>query len=240
MKYLTAFILCLIVPLASQENGAIAGNNAVQTLEKLQKRADIAYQKQRYGRALQVYQLLSEAGDKFSAFRIATMYEDGLSVDKDLVEAYAWSYLAAETRRQAFVDYHRQIKQRLGDEQLAVARTRAGELIREHGIYTSAVRTKHTLRKMLFECAGSRVGNTCSKIDVSWNGCSISADRLPSLQCLRLGAIGLTSYNIMPSTVRTAQRGLDELIATYNPGQVELGDFELIDVEVLPQGGEGD
>ena len=193
MKYLTIFILCFIaLPLSGQ----VSSNNAVQTLEKLQDRADTAYQKQRYSRALQVYQLLSEAGDKFSAFRIATMYEDGLSVDKDLVEAYAWSYLAAETRRQAFVDYHRQIKQRLGDEQLAVARTRAGELIREHGIYTSAVRTKDTLRKMLFECAGSRVGNTCSKVSVDWKGCSISANRLPSMQCLRLGVIGLTSYNI--------------------------------------------
>lgn len=235
MKHLTFCIVCFMTLYISAQ---ASGNNAVLTLEKLQKRADIAYQKKRYARALQAYQLLSEAGDKFSAFRIATMYEDGLGVDKDLVEAYAWSYLAAEIQRQTFVEYHSQIKQRLADGQLAIARARAGELIREHGIYTTAIRTKDTLRKMLFECAGSRVGNTCDKVNVDWKGCSISADRLPSIQCLRLGVIGLTSYNTMPSTVRAAQRGLDELIDTYNPGRVELGDFELIDDDVQPKEGE--
>jgi len=124
----------------------------------------------------------------------------------------------------------------LNDEQLSRAQDRAGELIREFGMYAYATDTDKRLRSMLSQCAGSRVGNTCNKISVSWPGCDIAVgngagndtDRLPSVGCLRVGSLGLTSYNVMPSTIRAVRKCLDDYIAEYNPGQVELGDFELI------------
>ena len=62
----------------------------------------------------------------------------------------------------------------LNDEQLSRAQDRAGELIREFGMYAYATDTDKTLRSMLSQCAGSRVGNTCNKISVSWPGCDIA------------------------------------------------------------------
>lgn len=225
-------LLFLIMCLTTQ---IVFAQNAVGRFNELQTQADLAYQSGHYDRAYQLYQQLNKAGDKFSAFRIATMYEDGLHVEQDMIEAYAWSYLAAESGRQALRAYHEDIKQRLSNAQLDQARSRAGELIRDYGMFTYATASKKTLRSMLSQCAGSRVGNTCNKISVSWFGCDISANgnldtgRLPSVECLQVGSLGLTSYNVMPSTIRVVQKGLDEFIDQYNPGRVELGDFELID-----------
>jgi len=43
----------------------------------------------------------------------------------------------------------------------------------------------------------------------------------------------------MPINIRAVQKGLAEVIKKYQPGQVELGDFELIDEDAEPQDGEG-
>ncbi len=231
-------LLLLMLSLTTQ---FVLAQNAVGKFQELQKQADLAFQNGHYARAYQLYQHLNKAGDKFSAFRIASMYEDGLYVDPDLVEAYAWSYLAAESGRQQLRAYHEDIKRRLNAEQLTQARARAGELIRQYGMFAYATASKKTLRGMRSNCVGSRVGSRCDKVGVSWNGCDISAsggqsaldtsdpDRLPSLECLQVGSLGLTGYNEMPATIRAVQKGLDEFIDQYNPGRVELGDFELID-----------
>jgi hypothetical protein len=229
-------LLLLLIMILTTHN-AVA-QNALFKFQETQNQADQAYQSGYYARAYQLYQQLNKAGDKFSAFRIATMYEDGLHVEQNLVEAYAWSYLAAESGRQKLRAYHEHIKRRLNEEELSQARERAGELIRDYGMFTYATASKKTLRSMLSQCVGSRVGSRCDKVSVNWSGCSISiaddksssdTDRMPSVACLRVGSLGLTSYNVMPSTIRAVQKGLDEFIDQYNPGRVELGDFDLID-----------
>jgi len=173
--------------------------------------------------------MLSQVGDKFSAFRIATLYEDGLGVEQNMNEAYAWSYLAAETGRQAFIDYHQQIKEKLNDDQLTHARKRAGELIRSNGKYAYAIAAQKRLRDVRFKCTGSRTGNSCSRVDASWLGCSVASEQLPSLDCLYFGSLSLMSYNGMPLQLNQASQDLREFINDYSPGIVELGDFELND-----------
>ncbi|MBU1189190.1 MAG: hypothetical protein KKC01_09180 [Gammaproteobacteria bacterium] len=231
---MSKLLLLLVACLSTQP---VFAQNALFRFQETQKQADQAYNNGSYAHAYKLYQLLNEAGDKFSAFRIATMYEDGLHVEQSLVEAYAWSFLAAESGRQKLRAYHEDIKKRLHKEQLTMARERAGALIEEFGMFSYAMNSNKTLHSMLKQCAGSRVGNTCDKISVSWPGCDISVgngqgndtDRLPSVDCLRIGSLGLSSYNVMPSTIRAVQKGLNEYINEYNPGRVELGDFELID-----------
>jgi len=203
--------------------------SAVEAMKTMQTRADSAYADKRYDLAYKLYSMLTQVGDKFSAFRIATLYEDGLGVGQDMIEAYAWSYLATETGRQAFIDYHQQIKDKLNDDQLTHARKRAGELIRSYGKYAYAIEAQKRLRDVRFKCTGSRTGNTCSKVDASWLGCSVASEELPSLDCLYFGSLSLMSYNGMPLQLNQAMRDLREFIYDYSPGKVELGDLELID-----------
>ncbi len=231
---LKCLVLLMLVPLTNVTYGQA---NAVLVFEQMQQQADMAFKEAHYARAFRLYKPLAEVGDKFSAYRIASMYESGLHVGQDIIEAYGWSYLAAETDIQSFRNYHNNIKKRLSEDQLQQARDRAVDLLMQHGIWTNAVQSSKTLRKVLSTCAGSRVGNTCNKLRINWRGCNISNAEIPyetgtpPESCLRLGSAGLSSYNAMPLNIRAVQKGLAEVIDKYQPGQVELGDFELIDDE---------
>lgn len=226
-RLLWTFCLLLCQPLLAQDGAA--NMNAVLALQQLQQRADQAYTENNFARAHELYQHLNRIGDKFAQFRIAAMYEDGRHVEQSLVEAYAWSFLAAETGRQAFRDYHAQIKARLSSQQLSLARERASELIAEHGIFAQAVRAQNLLREELKSCTGSKVGNRCDAVSSVSFDCGLGADRLPEPKCLRIGSMGLPAVaGAFPAQIRQVQNGLRDFIREYNPGRVELGDFELI------------
>jgi len=235
MKNILVWIFCLLLwqsALAQSLGSGVAGGgnmNAVQALQMLQKRADQAYAENDYQRAHELYLHLNRIGDKFAQFRIAAMHEDGHFVEQSLIEAYAWSFLAAETGRKAFRDYHQQIKSRLQAESLQSARERAAELVAEHGIFVQAVRAQDLMRQERRRCTGSRIGSRCDAVAAISFDCGLGADRLPEPKCLRIGSLGLTAIaGVFPAQIRQVENGLRDFIREYNPGRVELGDFELI------------
>ncbi|MDA3933550.1 MAG: hypothetical protein PF630_04365 [Gammaproteobacteria bacterium] len=202
--------------------------NAKQALQQMQGRADQAFAEQNYQRAFQFYNKLNKIGDNYSQFRLATMYEDGLYVEPDIIEAYAWSYLAAEVGRKAYMDYHLQIKSKLTAGQLPLARQRASELIKKYGVFVSLVRTQDLLRESLKNCTGSKVGNRCDAVSMQSFNCSSANELEGNLDCLRIGSLGLASIAVSPVDIRMLQRSLRDYIDQYQPGRIELGDFELI------------
>jgi len=195
--------------------------------------ADDAYADQDYKLAYRRYQKLAEIGDKFAQFRLAAMFEEGQFVDQDMIEAYAWSYLSAESGRAEYANYHSNIKSHLSSDQLTPARQRAGDLITKFGLYRQAAEAEDLLVKTLRSCTGSRVGNTCDAVEVTDFTCNIQSDRMPSPSCLRIGTMGLQAIvGSFPLQIRHVRQNLRNFMDQYNPGRVELGDFELIDEDV--------
>jgi len=230
----TAFVLLVsfTLPDLHAQTTLIGGGsmNAVQALQQAQLRADDAYNNKDYKVAYRRYLKLAEIGDKFAQFRLAVMHEDGHHVEQNMVQAYAWSYLAAENQRREFVDYHQSIKARLNSDSLDAARKRASDLIADYGLYRQAVAAEELLIKTLRTCTGSRVGNTCDAVEVEELTCNIQSDRIPPPSCLRIGSMGLQAIvGSFPLQIRHVRQNLREFIDRYNPGRVELGDFELID-----------
>jgi len=216
------------------------GMNAVQSLQQAQQRADDAYADQNYKAAYRRYMKLAEVGDKFAQFRLAVMYEEGQHVAQDMIASYAWSYLAAESRRKEFTSYHASIKSKLKPAQLNAARRNAGDLIAKYGLYRQAAEAEELLVKTLRTCTGSRVGNTCDAVEVTDFTCNIQSDRMPSPSCLRIGTMGLQAIvGSFPLQIRHVRQNLRNFMDQYNPGRVELGDFELIDEDAEPRDGEG-
>jgi hypothetical protein len=239
MKYyiLIFYIVIIIIsyiPESNAQNLSIGGSgmNAVQALRQSQMLADDAYADQDFKLAYIRYQTLAEIGDKFAQFRLAVMFEEGQFVDQDMVEAYAWSYLAAENGRAEYTSYHSNIKSHLSSDQLTSARQRAGDLITKFGLYRQAAEAEDLLVQTLRSCTGSRVGNTCDAVEVADFTCNIQSDRVPSPSCLRIGTMGLQSIvGNFPLQIRHVRKNLRDFMDQYNPGRVELGDFELIDSE---------
>jgi len=202
--------------------------NAKQALEQMQQRADLAYTDGDYARAYRLYDKMQKIGDHFSEYRLATMYENGWYVEQNLIEAYAWSYLAAESGRQAYRDYHESIKQKLSAADLKSARERAGNLIVENGVYVNMVENRRLLRDASRKCTGSRLGSRCDAVSLAAFNCSTANELEPDLECLRIGSLGLASLATAPADLKAIQKAIDDYIDQYQPGRVELGDFELI------------
>ncbi len=227
--------LSLIATVSYAQPSSIGGGsmNAVQSLRQAQQAADDAYANQKYKTAYQRYMKLAEVGDKFAQFRLAVMYENGQHIEQDIISAYAWSYLAAENQRKEFMNYHASIRAKLNPIQLEQGRLLAGDLIKKYGLYRQSVEAEKLLMKTLRTCTGSRVGNTCDAVEVLDLTCNIQSDRIPSPSCLRIGTMGLQAIvGSFPLQIKHVRQNLLDFMSRYNPGRVELGDFELIDKPV--------
>lgn len=209
--------------------------NAWAALVAYKDHADHLYDQKKYGRAFAMYIKLSEFNDKYSQYKIATMYENGLFVDPDPIAAYAWSNIAAEIEIPDFIKYNIKIKQSLSEEQLNAAKSLAVELKDKYGIFSYAVKTKKYLRERERHCGGGTPAR-CDRVAVTSPFCGAagisSSYKIVSDDCLRIGSLGLMSVaGTMPVVLRDLDTTLDVVIRTYNPGHVELGDLEFIDDE---------
>lgn len=246
-KILTATIFCMLSMTVCAQDSQPSGNfglggfggaagfdssgqNAVHALEKAQQRADEHYKAERYERAYNMYHTLAEYGDKFSQYRVAFMHHYGRGVERDLEQAFAWSYVAAEAGEPAFVKYHRQIRSQFTADQLPPLKKLAGQYLADYGVYAQATRARGLISKEMRKCSGSRTGNTCNKVSSSgWNCGLASADDVPTSECLTLGMVGLPGLSGMqPADIRNTQKNLSLLQDQYNPGRVELGELEVI------------
>jgi len=232
-KYcLVVLALLLSTPAMSQFGGSgIVNTNAVQALQEMVYRADQSYASGDYKTAFKLYERLAQdAGDNFSQYRLAYMYLHGQHVEQDPVKAYAWSSLAAETGTDQFQQFHRQVASGIDSETLTRAEVFTKDLRAKFGVFQQAYQTRKLIRAEKFSCTGSRVGNTCASVSSQSLSCAAGADQAPSETCLRMGRMGLNAVaGSFPLQVKEAEQLLEGLMRTYNPGQVTLGELELID-----------
>jgi len=218
---------------ADQYTGAAGignnGMNAVMAFEESVARTDQLYANGNYGRAFPRYLKMAEYGDKFSQFRVAVMYELGRGVEKNLLQAFAWSYVAAETGQQQFKDYHRMIRQQMTADQIQAA----GKLTRDYqldfGMFAAADNANEIVNHALSVCTGSRLGTRCNSVGANSVSCSLSNHGIPHKDCLQLGMLGIPGVQGMqPLDLRTARSNLNRLKDEYNPGRVEYRELRLI------------
>lgn len=204
--------------------------NAVLAFKGLQEKADEHYKAERYEQAFTHYLRLAEYNDKFSQYRIGSMYAAGRGVPKNSVLAYAWTYVAAETRQKGLVNYHIKIRESLTPAELDRGRERANEYLQDYGTFAMANKARKLIRREKRSCTGSRVGSSCDKVASASGNCGSSSQGVLSSSCMTLGAVGLPAVSgLQPSDLRTAERQLDQMIDQYNPGRVELGELEIIE-----------
>lgn len=213
--------------------GVDGGNvNAVQAFNKLQSAADAAYKDKHYGRAYNLYHKLAEFGDKFSQYRIAYMHQNGVGTDKNHIEAYAWSYVSAETKKKGLVNYHVSLREKIPEADLELAKERAEEYHEEYGLHAVAYKARKLIRKKKQQCVGSRVGSSCDRIGSSGITCNAFENGMPGNACLTLGSVGLPAIaGMLPKDVKMVENNLDNIMRQYNPGQVILHDLQIIEDE---------
>lgn len=220
-----------------------AGSNPDGPDQKSAARADRLYDEGRFDSAYKTYLQLARKGDPFSQYRVSYMNLHGEGVPKDLVQAYAWADLAAESGNPQLVKYRDEVKATLPSDQLDAAEDAALDYSHEWGKVALAIAATNKSKRIMRDCTGSRLGARCDEVYAAempsfWNvrpGAGNGADgggAAPggSVSSAGTGAGGATRDGRYYSDLKEYTVALEQYISR-NTGHVELGEFRVIEPE---------
>ena len=232
-------------PQASVRAGATNQFSAVFAYRAYEQRVHNYYNSEQYARALDGYHRLAMYNNKLAQYRLAYMYSQGLGTETDWVEAFAWSVLAKESLpqdqdefQQTYINLHEYIKNRLPVDSLTAAKMLADDYLSRYGTFIFSIKARRKIhRDKHSRCTGSLVGNCDNVRTVGVNGfCTIRANDYPPPQCLLYGSVGLPGLaGISYQELRTVTKQITQTIDDYNPGRVELGEFDVLEPDSLDQ-----
>jgi TPR repeat protein len=122
--------------------------------------ADQYYQKQNYSKAYKMYLKLAKKGDHSAQSQVATMNAGGEGKKTDLMEAYAWSTLAAESGDEELLRRSEDLFQQVSDK--TKAEKKAAKLqkkysqtaLKERAEKRERIRRRHEMGG----CTGGKLG----------------------------------------------------------------------------------
>ncbi len=211
-----------------------------------QERADQYYDKGNYQEALRGYLALAKSGDSFSQYRVSYMYLEGQGNKSDVVEAFAWAYLAAQTRADPLIDYRDTVSRLVPKDQQPKAIRKVDYYMRRWGNRNLANEAIRDTKRELHECTGSRLGTRCEDVYAAqmpkfWginpgNGSELeSVGGSNTVSGSQPSVIG--NLPGAPSRDVAYYQGLRQRITELNTfigqnsGSVELGEFQVLEDE---------
>ena len=129
-----------------------------------QEAADKLYTNKNYKEALRQYLRLAKKGDHFSQYRVSYMYLEGQGHEEDIVEAFAWAYLAAQTRQDELLDYRDTVSQLVPADKQNKAMRKLDYYMRKWADRELASVMITQTKRELHECTGSRLGTRCEEV----------------------------------------------------------------------------
>jgi len=240
-------LLCLALILSASQPlaAATAQKSAYHTQ---QDKADAFYSKGQYSEALREYLKLAKKGDSFSQYRVSYMYLEGLGQEAEIVEAFAWSYLAAQNRSDPLIDYRDTVAKLVPPELQPKAMRRLDYYMRKWGNRELASDMITQTKRELNECTGSRLGTRCEEVYAAqmpkfWginpgNAGDAALGASSNQSGTRSSDIGLQPG--APQRDVAYYQGLRQRISELNTyigqtsGTVELGEFEVVEPAVEP------
>ena len=215
--------------------------------ERAQSQADELYQEGDYRKAYRKYLDLAKVGDSFAQYRVSYMNLYGEGRSKDVVEAFAWSTLAAQNKHPELVQYRDTLWEALDEETQEDAENKADKYMNRYGNLALAEKAREKARRRLSSCTGSRLSTRCEDVyladmpntvgggpgafgETGEVASSVAAARAGSAAEATLqGGAAARDVEYYQGLRRTV-RQLDQYIAEHE-GRVELGEFELLDDE---------
>lgn len=132
-----------------------------RTLKEYQTEADQFYQAGNFKKAYKGYYKLAKIGDHYSQYWVSHMFENGEGKKTSMIDAYAWSMLAAESGREKLVNYSDAMLERVDNK--AAAQKKANKLMKKYGREAldkkAEMLAKRDAGRRSGSCVGSRL--TC-------------------------------------------------------------------------------
>lgn len=125
MKFI--LVAVFILPLTVLSPNVLVADS----FEEARAEADQYYAQGSFSTAFKKYQKLAKEGDFHSQEMVSRMYAKGEGKSVNLIEAYAWSVLAAESGEESRVLNSQALLQRVDNP--AKAKKKAGKLVKKYG-----------------------------------------------------------------------------------------------------------
>ncbi len=212
-----------------------------------QEKADQLYASGKYTEALKSYLSLAKQGDSFSQYRVSYMYLEGQGRESDIVEAFAWSYLAAQNKSDPLISYRDTVSAMVPKDQQNKATRKIEYYMRKWGNRQLASDMITQTKRELKDCTGSRLGTRCEEV---------YAAQMPKFWSINPGSGGPEVESIGGSNTQSGSRSagignqpgspqrdvdyyqglrarIDELnrYIGENSGNVELGELKVVEDE---------
>jgi hypothetical protein len=123
---ITPAILCLVL-LATP----VAGNNSEYS--DWRDEATALYENDDFGKAYKAYLKLGKKGDVFSAYRVSYMMLKGQGTRENLIEAFAWAVVAAESGSSELTEYRDAVGALIPVEDRKKAQQKVDYFLRRYG-----------------------------------------------------------------------------------------------------------
>ncbi|MEJ8567299.1 hypothetical protein [Elongatibacter sediminis] len=248
----TLTLLIAVTLLIGISTGLVADTTSRYHAE--QQHADTLYENGEYDDAMKRYKKLAKKGDSFSQYRVSYMYLEGQGEEEDLVEAFAWAYLAAQNGQKELKDYRDAVGSLVPEKKRRKAERRVDYYMRKWGNTSLAADASRGARHELRSCTGSRLGTRCEEVYAMqmpkfWattpghgggsrgdGGSAAPSGSVASAQ--GNGAGGAVQDMAYYQELRARIRALDQYIGEEG-GNVELGEFEVIEDD-QPTGAENE
>ena len=125
-----------------------------------------SYKNGQYSDALRSFELAAHYADKHSQHYLTLMYWNGVGVERDPVQAYIWSDLAAERGSKGLLVVREQIWAKLSPEQRAEAQARGEAAYERYGDEVAQPRAENVMRRFARNMTGSRVGYRNQRLEM--------------------------------------------------------------------------
>lgn len=246
MRKLSVFV-ALLALLSLSFSPLQASTSKKSTYVSKQQQADQLYANGKYSEALSNYLRLAKQGDSFSQYRVSYMYLQGQGREADIVEAFAWAYLAAQNKQDPLIDYRDTVSRLVPKDQQNKAMRKLDYYMRKWGNRQLASDMITKTKRELNDCTGSRLGTRCEEV---------YAAQMPKFWGINPGSGGAEVEPIGGSNTASGSRSsvignqpgapqrdvayyqglrqrIDELnqYIGQNSGTVELGEFQVVEDE---------
>jgi hypothetical protein len=117
-----------------------------------------SYKTGHYRDALESFEVAAYNADKYSQHYLSLMYWHGVGTERDPVQAYIWSDLAAERGSKPLLVLREKIWSQLTPEQQAQVQMRGEDFYARYGDAVAKPRAESVMRQFARDMTGSRVG----------------------------------------------------------------------------------
>ena len=212
---------------------------ALKDLEATQAKADTAFNEGEFKKARKFYYQLAYLGNKYAQYKLSVIYMYGTGANQNWPRAYAWAHTAAEFGQDSLVKHKKVVWEQMPEDEHSKAQKIADKYMEQYNDTNIARVLWIKARQKDLKSIGRghmpdslvAVQIACddpsaqSSVDVGGNVGARSED----------GCAGFSSKE-NPALTMLKLESIERLMKTrYQGGIVELGDFEVIDEDIVDE-----